>query len=115
MYGLLFHYPRQGPARAALQVQLAQAQAARAVETNITTSALDHAVIEGTRNMNYTVQGDSSLQPTEIRSEEHTSELQSLMRISYAVFCLNKKSRKTRTSANNTPEKLEHTKPKAHT
>src|SRR3546814_3847831 len=27
----------------------------------------------------------------EFRSEEHTSELQSLMRISYAVFCLNKK------------------------
>src|SRR3546814_6731256 len=27
------------------------------------------------------------------RSEEHTSELQSLMRISYAVFCLNKKKR----------------------
>src|SRR3546814_2426353 len=27
------------------------------------------------------------------RSEEHTSELQSLMRISYAVFCLNKKNR----------------------
>src|SRR3546814_10684495 len=29
------------------------------------------------------------------RSEEHTSELQSLMRISYAVFCLKKKNRKT--------------------
>src|SRR3546814_6043576 len=28
-----------------------------------------------------------------LRSEEHTSELQSLMRISYAVFCLNKKIR----------------------
>src|SRR3546814_3662782 len=28
------------------------------------------------------------------RSEEHTSELQSLMRISYAVFCLKKKSNK---------------------
>src|SRR3546814_6607240 len=27
-----------------------------------------------------------------MRSEEHTSELQSLMRISYAVFCLNKKT-----------------------
>src|SRR3546814_3113254 len=27
------------------------------------------------------------LQPVEFRSEEHTSELQSLMRISYAVFC----------------------------
>src|SRR3546814_7438989 len=30
-----------------------------------------------------------------IRSEEHTSELQSLMRISYAVFCLKKKKTKT--------------------
>src|SRR3546814_2156390 len=29
----------------------------------------------------------------DIRSEEHTSELQSLMRISYAVFCLKKKKR----------------------
>src|SRR3546814_9723195 len=29
------------------------------------------------------------------RSEEHTSELQSLMRISYAVFCLKKKIKKT--------------------
>src|SRR3546814_1292680 len=29
--------------------------------------------------------------PPHHRSEEHTSELQSLMRISYAVFCLNKK------------------------
>src|SRR3546814_9007481 len=29
-----------------------------------------------------------------MRSEEHTSELQSLMRISYAVFCLKKKKRK---------------------
>src|SRR3546814_1578521 len=28
------------------------------------------------------------------RSEEHTSELQSLMRISYAVFCLNKKTKR---------------------
>src|SRR3546814_3838331 len=32
------------------------------------------------------------------RSEEHTSELQSLMRISYAVFCLKKKTRHKRTS-----------------
>src|SRR3546814_8096170 len=30
-----------------------------------------------------------------IRSEEHTSELQSLMRISYAVFCLKKKHKQT--------------------
>src|SRR3546814_1311120 len=32
------------------------------------------------------------------RSEEHTSELQSLMRISYAVFCLKKKKKKHRTA-----------------
>src|SRR3546814_9659797 len=31
----------------------------------------------------------------QVRSEEHTSELQSLMRISYAVFCLKKKKTKT--------------------
>src|SRR3546814_4657880 len=36
------------------------------------------------------------------RSEEHTSELQSLMRISYAVFCLKKK--KTNTTRNQTSE-----------
>src|SRR3546814_2548975 len=38
------------------------------------------------------------------RSEEHTSELQSLMRISYAVFCLKKKKNITRTTDN----KLNH-------
>src|SRR3546814_8125865 len=32
------------------------------------------------------------------RSEEHTSELQSLMRISYAVFCLKKKKKKQTTT-----------------
>src|SRR3546814_1311167 len=31
--------------------------------------------------------------PINVRSEEHTSELQSLMRISYAVFCLKKKNK----------------------
>src|SRR3546814_3447065 len=36
------------------------------------------------------------------RSEEHTSELQSLMRISYAVFCLKKKNKKR----NNTSEHI---------
>src|SRR3546814_6414963 len=34
------------------------------------------------------------------RSEEHTSELQSLMRISYAVFCLKKKNKNRNRSAN---------------
>src|SRR3546814_7643380 len=34
-------------------------------------------------------------QTSVVRSEEHTSELQSLMRISYAVFCLKKKKQRT--------------------
>src|SRR3546814_16895540 len=34
---------------------------------------------------------ENGKRPGEDRSEEHTSELQSLMRISYAVFCLKKK------------------------
>src|SRR3546814_3621403 len=38
---------------------------------------------------------------TAIRSEEHTSELQSLMRISYAVFCLKKKKTNTRKNKKN--------------
>src|SRR3546814_4810335 len=36
-----------------------------------------------------------------LRSEEHTSELQSLMRISYAVFCLKKKKKTNREQNNN--------------
>src|SRR3546814_10130238 len=45
------------------------------------------------------------------RSEEHTSELQSLMRISYAVFCLKKKNIKTQntlTHQNHKPIKIIH-------
>src|SRR3546814_4425597 len=44
------------------------------------------------------------------RSEEHTSELQSLMRISYAVFCLKKKKHVTHTHKNNTTPKNQHQK-----
>src|SRR3546814_4052837 len=39
-----------------------------------------------------------------IRSEEHTSELQSLMRISYAVFCLKKKNKTKHTEISLTSE-----------
>src|SRR3546814_5209085 len=40
--------------------------------------------------------GADARAPQACRSEEHTSELQSLMRISYAVFCLKKKKKKHR-------------------
>src|SRR3546814_6715451 len=36
-----------------------------------------------------------------VRSEEHTSELQSLMRISYAVFCLKQKKKQTKNTSHN--------------
>src|SRR3546814_3372380 len=42
----------------------------------------------------------SSRSPVPDRSEEHTSELQSLMRISYAVFCLKKKKQNHHTKTN---------------
>src|SRR3546814_3436215 len=44
--------------------------------------------------------GDQDLKPMGRRSEEHTSELQSLMRISYAVFCLKKKKKKRKYTSN---------------
>src|SRR3546814_6064615 len=49
------------------------------------------------RNQNRAARGAApeqrALRAFEHRSEEHTSELQSLMRISYAVFCLKKKNK----------------------
>src|SRR3546814_9312040 len=63
---LLDRHPRPGPA--------------------IRTAPLDPAgqSLEYPLDVSATLNAD----PTAIRSEEHTSELQSLMRISYAVFCL---------------------------
>src|SRR3546814_3884153 len=51
-----------------------------------------HRAIDKCPNGNLKFQTDAE------RSEEHTSELQSLMRISYAVFCLKKKKRKKKSS-----------------
>src|SRR3546814_10187103 len=43
----------------------------------------------------------STVHQDQLRSEEHTSELQSLMRISYAVFCLKQKNNKTKSKTDN--------------
>src|SRR3546814_8435110 len=48
-----------------------------------------HAVVDAPRRRERFRRGDHDGESE--RSEEHTSELQSLMRISYAVFCLKKK------------------------
>src|SRR3546814_10402728 len=44
-------------------------------------------------------------QPQGQRSEEHTSELQSLMRISYAVFCLKTKTKRAQKSYNDSEQR----------
>src|SRR3546814_1887377 len=49
------------------------------------------------------------------RSEEHTSELQSLMRISYAVFCLKKKNKKYNQHSNTSHDINTTTMKKGHT
>src|SRR3546814_8202998 len=48
--------------------------------------------------------GNPYLAQFSARSEEHTSELQSLMRISYAVFCLKKKKNTNKNTYKNTPQ-----------
>src|SRR3546814_2281099 len=59
-------------------------------------------VWEGAKGLEWTVPSPAPHH----RSEEHTSELQSLMRISYAVFCLKKKKENKKTpNSNNTTER----------
>src|SRR3546814_1326249 len=53
----------------------------------------DHAVLDG-GHAHHDGPIDLARRAAGKRSEEHTSELQSLMRISYAVFCLKKKNNK---------------------
>src|SRR3546814_5605728 len=53
---------------------------------------------EGRQRLEVHLLGPVGCQQPGCRSEEHTSELQSLMRISYAVFCLKKKKKKQHTS-----------------
>src|SRR3546814_7816557 len=54
----------------------------------------DHRVADGAPPQRVLRQVEIVVEPDELpgRSDEHTSELQSLMRISYAVFCLKKKT-----------------------
>src|SRR3546814_9548004 len=48
-------------------------------------------MMNGEKDLPTTYTGGTATTAANSRSEEHTSELQSLMRISYAVFCLKKK------------------------
>src|SRR3546814_6363223 len=70
----------------------------RSLADHVPSGALEAAGIDPTRRAEELALDDW------VRSEEHTSELQSLMRISYAVFCLKKKNKAT-----NQKNKLRHT------
>src|SRR3546814_10581876 len=53
--------------------------------------AVEAVLIDHAEGRGFCAGGDIRMVAESARSEEHTSELQSLMRISYAVFCLKKK------------------------
>src|SRR3546814_9795302 len=78
---------RGGAQRRALQVVALQRQQIRIGHVQV--ASRDHALA---RTGPPPAPGQRIAEPA--RSEEHTSELQSLMRISYAVFCLKKKKTK---------------------
>src|SRR3546814_8429002 len=56
-------------------------------------SGMDRVMVAGGTQSSSTMPRTKRRMPGSDRSEEHTSELQSLMRISYAVFCLKKKNK----------------------
>src|SRR3546814_2231885 len=71
-----------------------------AAQESASVSATFH-VLRNSKTAALTVQDRISFDGA-VRSEEHTSELQSLMRISYAVFCLKKNKHIKRQAINNT-------------
>src|SRR3546814_6725078 len=74
-----------------------------------TTLFRSHSVTGVSGNERYTLATWYMTMPADLpekhkRSEEHTSELQSLMRISYAVFCLKKKTKQIQSNASINPQ-----------
>src|SRR5881628_3102931 len=64
------------------------------IYTSVNTLSLHDALpISRFERLHKTVRGPCDADTRELRSEEHTSELQSLTDISYAVFCLKKKKK----------------------
>src|SRR3546814_9007947 len=67
----------------------------KAAEAEVEAARIAAAQAEAVKATFAAMANDPVLRRKRERSEEHTSELQSLMRISYAVFCLKKKNMKT--------------------
>src|SRR3546814_5010050 len=81
-YTTLFRSEGEGPARTELKVTTGPIRGSRKIHVGPLKVAMREIDLEPSS-------GEPPLRV--YRSEEHTSELQSLMRISYAVFCLKKK------------------------
>src|SRR3546814_8872984 len=88
--GVAYETPPETLARLpAILTELVEAEGAKAARAGFDSfgpSSLDFALLVDVPGRDWSIAH---------RSEEHTSELQSLMRISYAVFCLKKKNNKT--------------------
>src|SRR3546814_6311004 len=86
----------RSPGRAALRQRPAHLGAGRpAPRGRPARPAPAHRPGQGRQGAHGAAEPGGAAEPHRLRSEEHTSELQSLMRISYAVFCLKKKKNKT--------------------
>src|SRR3546814_4672153 len=86
-----FSAPAPGPERQILVNEDAQRPSGANGDGGLDVEVLGHDLLTG---LGGGLLGRLTNGAHEIRSEEHTSELQSLMRISYAVFCLKKKNKK---------------------
>src|SRR3546814_2725890 len=79
---------------------LFRSRAAHSVEGYLSSDGQKRGAFDSTGPVgeNFAYRLNVAVEDRDSRSEEHTSELQSLMRISYAVFCLKKKITRTKTS-----------------
>ena len=66
MYSIKFHYSAEEAERDRNAALLARREAARTAEGSVVKLALDQAVVEGKRNLNYWFRGDSQLEPSEV-------------------------------------------------
>src|SRR3546814_7504704 len=90
----------------ALPMARPQAKTAKVPASDTMTKPVCHTACQSVVATTSNIRQGKASQTT--RSEEHTSELQSLMRISYAVFCLKKQKKKKTAKRNDTDQTNKH-------